>query len=62
MHYANTLGNVNAADDAKQALEHCRKISPALTPEHYESMIREMSATTETGDRRVAGLRNSTIL
>ncbi len=62
MQYANSLGTVNAADDARQAFEQSRKISPALTPEHYEFMIREMSAKEETADRRLAGLRSSNIL
>ena len=62
MQYANALGNIDAADDARQALQQSMNISPALTPEHYESMILQMSTTNETADLRLAGLRKSNIL
>jgi adenylate cyclase len=62
MHYANSLGRTNAADEARRAIQRSSEISPALTPEYYESMIRDMSANNESAALRLAGLREARIL
>lgn len=62
MQYANALGRTGAVDDAKKAVNRVAEISPALTPGHYELMIRAMSATDEVCDSRLAGLNKLNVL
>lgn len=57
MQFANALGSMNAAKEAMGAIESCKEISPELTPDFYELMIRGMSAAEETVKLRTAGLR-----
>ncbi|MCH8241344.1 MAG: hypothetical protein IH897_01885 [Planctomycetes bacterium] len=62
MHYANTLGLAGSDEQARQAMERCMEISPSLTTEHYELMVRGMSANDKVTEVRLAGLKNSKIL
>jgi predicted Zn-dependent protease len=62
MHYANVLGLTGSAEEAKQAMVTCIKISPTLTPSHYDAMVRGMSATDDIADARIAGLRIAGLL
>jgi hypothetical protein len=62
MHYANTLGLAGSDERAKQAMERCMEISPELTPQHYELMVRGMSANDKVAEVRLAGLKSSKIL
>jgi adenylate cyclase len=57
MHYANVLGHENRKTAAEEALEHCRSVNPALTPKHFESLIRRMSGDKSVVEHRVGGLR-----
>ena len=62
MQFANALGITNAEDSATGAIDRCKEISPGLTPEYYELMIRRMSASEEVVNLRLAGLRSVNIL
>ena len=62
MQVANALGTTNAAKEAIQAVDNCKEISPELTPEFYELLIRGMSAKKKTVKLRTAGLRAVNIL
>jgi len=62
MHYANTLGLVGSEEQAREAMKRCMEISSPLTPEHYELMVRGMSANEKVAEARLAGLRNAKIL
>jgi adenylate cyclase len=62
MQYANALGIVNAANSAKEAIDRCKEISPGLTPDYYELMIRGMSTSKEIANLRLAGLRSLNLL
>ena len=59
MHYANSLGRRGAADEATRAIRRGSDISPALTPEYYEFIIRGMSASDSSTEPRLAGLRDA---
>jgi adenylate cyclase len=58
MHYANVLGHKKLKDRAAEALEQCKKINPAMTPKHYESLIKRMSRDKTLVEHRLGGLRN----
>lgn len=56
MHYANALGLTGAIKEGNIALSRCRELSPTLTTEHYETLVRGMSKVDKHAGRRVAGL------
>jgi predicted Zn-dependent protease len=58
IHYANVLGHKKLKDRAQQALEQCKKINPAMTPKHYESLVKRMSRDKILVEHRLGGLRN----
>ena len=62
MQFANALGVADSANEAMEAYDRCIEISPELTADFYESMIRGMSASRETAELRLAGLRSVNIL
>ena len=47
IHYANVLGQLQQRDRARRALEQCRKINPAMTPKHFEGLMRRISANKQ---------------
>lgn len=57
MHYANTLGRIGKGRETEKAIERIKDISPALTSDHYEHMINEMSASRNFAAQRLDGLR-----
>ena len=57
IHYANVLAQLGRTDDARQALAECRKVNAAMTPKHFEWLVKRMFATPEAADRRLGGLR-----
>ena len=58
MQYANALGTAEDVDGALEAIDRCQQISPGLTPDFYNSMIRGMSQNQEIAELRMAGLRS----
>jgi len=58
IHYANVLGHKKLKDRAAQALEQCKKINPAMTPKHYESLVKRMSRDKTLIEHRLGGLRD----
>ncbi len=62
MQYANALGRSGAMKDATKAVDRVAELSPALTPGHYELMIRVMSQTDEVYESRLAGLKRLNLL
>ncbi|HEX7082287.1 MAG TPA: winged helix-turn-helix domain-containing protein [Gammaproteobacteria bacterium] len=57
MHHANVLGRLNLKKAAQDALERCRKINPAMTPKHFESLIERMTDNESVIEHRLGGLR-----
>lgn len=62
MQYANALGRTGAVDEARKAVCRSAEISPALTPNHYELMVRGMSASDAVATPRLAGLLEAEVL
>jgi TolB-like protein/Tfp pilus assembly protein PilF len=58
MHCANLLGHKSQKDRAQQALGKCTKLNPAMTPKHYESLVKRMSRDKTLLEHRLGGLRN----
>ena len=58
MHYANVLGQQDFKAEAQRALEQCAKVNPAMTPKHFESIVKRMSSGKTVLERRIGGLRN----
>lgn len=56
MHYSNVLGHLGAKSEAAQALRRGRDLNPAMTPKHFESLIRKISVGADLIGRRVGGL------
>ena len=56
MQYANALSLDGEADKAREALAQASTVSPGMTPDHYEKMIRRMSGSEEFTERRVSGV------
>lgn len=59
---ANALGSVDDTEAARNAVTRSLETSSALTAQHYEKMIREMSSDDDIARRRLAGLYESEIL
>ncbi len=57
MHCANVLGQLDLEERGKQALEQCRKVNPAMTPKHFESLIKRTSNDKQMTEHRLGGLR-----
>jgi TolB-like protein/tetratricopeptide (TPR) repeat protein len=62
MHYANVLGQQGAKDGARQAVERCSKVNPALTPKHYEALIKKIAGNDEVLKHRLGGLKSAGVL
>jgi adenylate cyclase len=62
MQYANALGTIGVSHEAWKAARRSAEISPGLTPQHYEMMIRRMSSSDEVAMLRLIGLRESQII
>jgi len=62
MHYANVLGLIGESERANRAAKKCLSISSALTPSHYERMLRVMAASDAVAEPRLQGLRLAGIL
>ena len=56
MHYANVLGHAGDKAQARDALAQCQKINPALTPKHFESLVKKIAAVAVV-EPRVGGLK-----
>jgi len=56
MHYANVLGHEGDKAQARAALAQCQKINAALTPRHFESLVKKIAASTVV-EPRVGGLK-----
>lgn len=56
MNLANTQGRLGRSSDAHRSIRRCNEISPELTPQYYEGMIRSMSASDEFANKRIDGL------
>jgi TolB-like protein len=57
MHYANVLGHLKKTKAAREAVEQCRKVNHAMTPEHFASLIKRMSQHAAYAQHRLGGLR-----
>ena len=57
MHYANVLGHLKLEQEAKTALARCKKVNPAMTPKHFESLVRHMTDNEHVIAQRLGGLR-----
>jgi hypothetical protein len=51
------LGQLDLEERGKQALEQCRKVNPAMTPKHFESLIKRTSNDKQMTEHRLGGLR-----
>lgn len=56
MHYANVLGHESDKAKAREAAAQCQKINPALTPKHFESLVKKIAAPAVV-EPRVGGLK-----
>ncbi|HJR69047.1 MAG TPA: winged helix-turn-helix domain-containing protein [Gammaproteobacteria bacterium] len=56
MHYANVLGHEGEKAQAREALAQCQKINAALTPRHFESLVKKIAASAVV-EPRVGGLK-----
>jgi TolB-like protein len=57
MHCANVLGQLDLTERGKEALEQCRKVNPAMTPKHFESLVKRTSNDKQMTEHRLGGLR-----
>ncbi len=62
MQYANALGVVSSVEEGLSAAGRAAEISPLLTPQYYERMVRDMSANGEIAELRLAGFRECGLL
>ncbi|MEE9141227.1 MAG: hypothetical protein V3U59_00800 [Gammaproteobacteria bacterium] len=59
MQYANALGYVGDREHAGRALDQARSISPAMTPEFFESLMNVMCENAEIIALRLGGLKKA---
>jgi predicted Zn-dependent protease len=57
LHYANVLGHLGSKSEAAQALRRARELNPAMTPKHFESLVKKLAGPEAVVERRVGGLR-----
>jgi len=62
LQHANALGATGDMQRAQAAANRSVELSPTLTPDHFEKLIREMSANDKVAERRVAGLYAASVL
>jgi TolB-like protein len=56
MHYANVLGHEGDKAQARAAVAQCQTINAALTPKHFESLVKKIAAPAVV-EPRVGGLK-----
>jgi TolB-like protein len=56
MHYANVLGHLGDKTQAREAAAQCQKVNAALTPKHFESLVKKIAASAVV-EPRVGGLK-----
>jgi hypothetical protein len=59
---ANAYGSAGKVENARNAVVRSLEINPALTADHYQVMICQMSSTSEIAELRQAGLYQAGIL
>ena len=57
VHYANVLGQLGEKNEGTRALQRARELNPAMTPKHFESLVKKLTASRGAVERRVGGLR-----
>lgn len=62
LHYANVLGGLGRAAEARAALEQSLAINPLMTPAYYAGLIRVLSDQQSVVESRMAGLYEAGLL
>jgi len=62
MHYANVLGQQGLKDRAREAAQRCDAVNPAMTPKHYEGLIKKISGNEHVIKQRLGGLKSAGVL
>ena len=56
LHYANVLGHLGAKAESTQALRRACDLNPAMTPKHFESLVKKIAVDDTVISRRIGGL------